>query len=118
MRYKWKSGQWAFVLHRVSGVALSFYLIMHIYVVSSLYDPQNFDTVMAFLNQPLFKILEIGLLAAVVFHGLNGIRVMMIDFANATRVHAQIFWVVLAVSAVLIAVGAVPFLMHAGVLGH
>lgn len=116
MHYKWKTGMWAFVFHRVSGVALSVYLIMHIYVVSSLYKAENFDKVMAFLNQPLFKLLEIGLLAAVIYHGLNGARVFLIDFTNGTKKHALIFWVLMVIGIVIFAVGAIPFLHHGGVI--
>ena len=116
MRYKWKTGQWAFVMHRVSGLALSVYLIMHIYVVSSLYQPENFDKVMAFLNQPLFKLLEIGLLGSVLYHALNGLRVGLIDFADGTSKHALIFWVLMALGAVIFIVGAIPFLHHGGIL--
>jgi succinate dehydrogenase / fumarate reductase cytochrome b subunit len=116
MHYKWKTGHWAFVLHRVSGVALSVYLIMHIYVVSSLYKPENFDKVMAFLNTPLFKLAEIGLLGAVIYHALNGVRVFMIDYMNATRKHATIFWVLAAFGLVIFLAGAYPFLHHAGIL--
>ena len=116
MHYKWKTGMWAFVFHRVTGIALSAYIIMHIYVVSSLYKPENFDKVMAFLNQPLFKLAEIGLLAAVIYHGLNGVRVFLIDFCHGTKKQATIFWILAAVGAVIFIAGAFPFLHHAGVL--
>lgn len=116
MHYQWKTGMWAFVFHRVTGIALSVYIIMHIFVVSSLHKAENFDKVMGFLNLPLFKLAEIGLLAAVIYHGLNGVRVFMIDFTNGTKKQALIFWVLAAVGAVIFLAGAFPFLHHAGVV--
>ncbi len=116
MHYKWKTGHFAFVFHRVSGLALSVYLIVHIWVVSSLYDAGNFDKVMAFVNQPLFKLAEIALLAAVIYHGLNGVRVFLIDFCNGTKKHALIFWILMIFGVLLFLFGSFPFLHHAGVL--
>ncbi|TKJ38366.1 succinate dehydrogenase, cytochrome b556 subunit [candidate division LCP-89 bacterium B3_LCP] len=115
MHYKWKTGMWAFVMHRVTGLALTVYLIMHINVVSSLHDPGSFNKTMAFLGQPLFRVLELGLLAAVIYHGLNGVRVFLIDFCNRTKNHAAIFWILAATGSVIFIVGAYPLLHHAGI---
>jgi len=116
MHYKWKTGMCAFVMHRISGLALSVYLIMHIFVVSSLYDAENFDQTMAFLGQPLFRLLEIGLLAAVIYHALNGVRVFLIDFTNGTKKHATIFWVLAAIGMIIFLLGSYPMLHHGGVI--
>lgn len=116
MHYKWKTGMCAFVLHRVTGVALSVYLIVHINVVSSLHSATNFDKTMAFLGQPLFRILEIGLLAAVIYHALNGVRVFLIDFTNGTKNHTAVFWVLGVIGLIIFLFGAFPMLHHAGVI--
>ncbi|MCX6641109.1 MAG: succinate dehydrogenase, cytochrome b556 subunit [bacterium] len=116
MHYKWKTGMWAFVFHRASGLALSLYLLLHINVVSSLYNPAKFDNTMGFLGSPLFRILEIGLLAAVLYHSLNGIRIFLIDFTNSTRKHSQIFWLLAVVGLIIFVAGAYPMLHHAGIL--
>ncbi len=116
MRYKWKTGMWAFVFHRVSGLALSVYLVMHLFVVSSLNDKDKFETVMGFLNGRLFKVLEIGLLAAVLYHSFNGVRVFLIDFARGTKRQAAIFWVIAVIGAVIFVPGAILFLRHAGLI--
>lgn len=116
MHYKWKTGMVAFVMHRISGLALTLYLILHLYVVSSLHNPDSFDAAMSFLNQPLFKLLEIGLLFVVIYHALNGVRVFLIDFCNMTRAHATIWWVLAAIGAVIFIAGAYPFLYHSGIL--
>ncbi len=116
MRYRVKTGMFAWILHRVTGIGLAIYLPMHIYATSSLQDPAKFDQVMAFLNQPLFKIAEIALLGAVIFHSLNGVRILIIDWFGGTRVHAKWFYGLMAVGMVLFIAGSYGFIQHA--IGH
>ncbi|MBL7190672.1 succinate dehydrogenase, cytochrome b556 subunit, partial [bacterium] len=112
----WKTGMWAWILHRATGIGITIYLAMHVWVVSSLQNPERFDRVMAFVNQPLFKFLEIGLLAAVLYHALNGIRVIIIDWMGGTRVQARLFWISITVFIIVFTAGSVTFLQHA--FGH
>ncbi len=77
MRYRWQLGFWAFLLMRISGVALIFYLMLHIYVLHHLLEgPAAFDELMKTVQSPLFKFFEVALLGAVLYHGLNGVRVL------------------------------------------
>ena len=86
------------------------YLVIHIYSISKLSDPATFDAEMRLYSNPLFRLGEIGLLAACVFHGLNGIRVLLVDFAGGARYHKQLFYAVLVVSVIVITAGAIPIL--------
>lgn len=113
MRYKVKTGMLAWIFHRISGIALAFYLPLHIYATSSLQDPEQFDKVMAFLNLPIFKLAEIALLGAVIYHSLNGIRILIIDWFGGTRAHAKWFWGLMALGAVLFIAGSYGFISHA-----
>ncbi len=67
---------------------------------------------MAVVQNPLFHVLEIGLLFCVVFHGLNGIRVVLIDFGPAAEKgpHLAWTWATLAVSVALTVLGGIPML--------
>ncbi len=112
MRFHWYTGQVAWVLHRVSGLAIVLYLVVHIYSISKLSDPATFDAEMALYSKPLFRLGEVALLAACVFHGLNGIRILLVDFAGGARYHKQLFYAVLVVSFVVIVMGAIPILKH------
>ena len=103
----------AWILHRVTGIGLAVYLPLHIYVTSSLHDPEKFDKVMAFVNLPLFKIAEIALLGAVVYHALNGVRVLIIDWMGGTRFHARIFWILMVIGMVIFVAGTIPLVRHA-----
>ena len=46
MRYRWHSGFWSFLLHRITGLGLVFYLALHIYSISNLRNPEFFNAEM------------------------------------------------------------------------
>ena len=97
----------------MTGLGLTLYLLMHIWVIHHISrGRQSFDAVMGVVQSPLFHILEIALLGAVVFHGLNGIRIILIDYGTAADKgpHKTWVWATLAVSVVLTALGGLPML--------
>ena len=94
-------GMWAFVLHRVTGLALVGYLLLHIMVIStSLAGGLAFDAVLARLQAPLFLVLDLGLVAAVLLHGLNGLRLLLFDLGVGIRRQKELFWSAVALGAV------------------
>lgn len=107
--YRWGEGLWSHVFHRVSGVALVVYLSMHIWVVHNLQKGQAaYDNLMGVLCNPFFRTGEALLLAAVLYHGLNGMRLVAMDCGFGMRAHRATYWAVFGVCAVLgIAGGAV-----------
>jgi succinate dehydrogenase / fumarate reductase cytochrome b subunit len=78
--YRGKSGQWAFIGHRVSGFLVFFFLLLHIIDVSLANNPKLYDEVHAVYGNVLLRAFEVGLLFALLFHSLNGLRVVIIDF--------------------------------------
>jgi succinate dehydrogenase / fumarate reductase cytochrome b subunit len=78
--YRGKSGQWAFIGHRVSGFLVFFFLLLHIIDVSLANNPRLYDEVHAVYGNVLLRAFEVGLLFALLFHSLNGLRVVIIDF--------------------------------------
>ena len=71
----------AWVLHRVTGIGVFIFLalhIVHIWLIG--FGPEPFNTLTAFLNHPLARILHIFLFFSVLFHAVNGIRVIILDF--------------------------------------
>lgn len=85
-------GMWAWVLHRITGILIALYSLAHIAVLSSvLAGTGSFDAVMRFLSQPLILWLELGLLAAIILHGLNGIRLILFDFNVGIKRQKEIF---------------------------
>lgn len=67
-----------FILHRITGVGLLAYLLIHIWMVSTamLGGPEMFDRVMGVLAAPEFLIADIVLLGSITFHMINGLRLM------------------------------------------
>ena len=112
--YRWQTGQIAWLLHRITGLALVFYITLHIWVVSSLQvGPAAFENTMAFVQSPFFRILEVGLFFCVVYHMLNGLRVIAIDFFGATEKHIVLFWVVVIIGGIAWIWGGGTMIGHA-----
>lgn len=112
-QYKWKLGMVAWMLHRLSGLALIVYLCMHIVVIHNLaYGPEHFDEVMSILGSPMFKVLEIGLFGVILYHAFNGLRVIIVDFWGGTKIHKKLFWIMMGIAAALFAMGAVSMAGH------
>lgn len=112
-RYRWKLGQVAWMLHRLSGLALVFYLCTHIFVIHNLaYGPEKFDSVMKFLTSPVFKFLEIGLFGVILFHAFNGLRIIIVDFWGGTKIQKKLFWIMMAIAGALFVLGAGRMLQH------
>ena len=78
--YQGRIGQWAFVLHRITGVAVFLFLVLHVLDTAVLrISPEAYNQIIGMYHRPIMAIGEAGLVAMVTLHGLNGIRVMLID---------------------------------------
>ena len=101
-------GGWAFVLHRLTGLLLVFYLFLHFYFLSNLArGPEAYASMLAAMKSPWVTALEVGLIATVLFHALNGLRLAMMGFGIAVERHKAMFWGAVGISAVLTAVAVV-----------
>ena len=101
--YRGRSGQWAFVGHRVSGFLVFMFLLLHIVDVSTINtDPELYDELHELYGNVLLRIFEVGLLFALLFHSLNGLRIVALDFfpgmaRNERRLSAGVLAVTAAV---------------------
>jgi len=105
---------WSWVLHRITGTAIFFFLLVHILDTALVrVSPEAYDAVIGTYKTPLMGIGEAGLVAAIVFHAYNGLRIILVDFWSwATRHQKTLFWVVLVLWAITMA-GFLPrHLMH------
>jgi succinate dehydrogenase / fumarate reductase cytochrome b subunit len=108
------TGFLSFLLRRVTGVALVLYLLLHIWVIGGINSSAGtFNSRMEFLGKPFFRVLEIGLLAAVIYHGIDGIRLLMVHYLNMTEYRKSLLYAALVVSAILVIAGGVPILLFA-----
>lgn len=78
--YRGRSGQWAFVIHRITGFLVFFFLLLHIIDVSLVSRPDLYNEVHELYGNVMLRLFEVGLLFGLVFHSLNGLRVVMVDF--------------------------------------
>ncbi len=94
-------GDWAFVLHRLTALGLVFYLGMHLIVLGTLaLGPEAFDNFIALAHNPLFIFGEWLVVAAALYHGLNGLRVGLTSFGVAVPYQKQIWYVVVIIAIV------------------
>jgi len=106
-------GSWAWILHRLSGLALIFYLTLHIWIINTVTKGEKaFDQLMDLLGSPLFKILEVGLWGVILFHAFNGIRVIIVDYYKGSLHHKKWFYGLIAAALVLWVIGSYLLLSH------
>ncbi len=101
--YRGREGMWSWVAHRVTGVLVFFFLFAHVLDTALVrVSPNDYDTVVDTYKHPFVTLMEVGLVGAVLFHALNGIRVMLVDFwEKGVRLQRQMLYVELAIFAVL-----------------
>ena len=109
--YKKDSGSWAWILHRITGIALVGYLFLHIYSVSSLSQGRAaFNRFMEHYTGTFFMFLEWLLFAFVLFHSLNGVRIVLVDWADGAKYHKSLYHYSLVIGILLfIAMGYIMF---------
>jgi succinate dehydrogenase / fumarate reductase cytochrome b subunit len=107
-RYKLRVGMFAWILHRLSGVALVGYLVIHVWGLKAITNPEAYNALITSYHAPIFKVGEFLLLGAVIYHALNGLRIVLIDFVGWSPNQRRLFWTLGAVAAVLLVVGGYP----------
>ena len=94
LRYRGREGMLAWAFHRISGVGIFAFVVLHvidIYLVGG--NPELYDEVLAFYASLPGRILEVVLGAALLYHALNGLRIVIMDFWPATtRWHKQLWY--------------------------
>ena len=116
--YRGREGMWSWVAHRISGVAIFFFLFVHVLDTATVrISPEAYDAVIGQYKNPVMGLGELGLVGAVVFHALNGIRIILVDFwSGGTKHQRKLFWGVVVLFTVLMVPFAVRHLTF--VFGH
>ena len=79
--YRVSWSQLAWFGHRASGLGVLFYLFMHIVETSMvLFGPDVYNAAVGIFKNLPARIGEVILMAAIVYHALNGLRVIAMDF--------------------------------------
>ena len=110
--YRGGQGQWSWALHRITGVAIFLFLLAHIIDTALVgFGPEVYNRVIAVYHNPIVRLMEIALALLVLFHALNGLRIIVIDFVpKAADRHKELFGVVVGLFMML----AVPALYFMG----
>jgi succinate dehydrogenase / fumarate reductase, cytochrome b subunit len=101
--YRGRTGMWSWVAHRVTGVLVFFFLFAHVLDTALVrVSPKTYDQVVETYKHPLVAVMEVGLVAAVLYHALNGLRVMLVDFwEQGTRYQKEMLYAELTLFAML-----------------
>jgi succinate dehydrogenase / fumarate reductase cytochrome b subunit len=87
---------WSWVLHRITGVAIFFFLLVHILDTALVrVSPEAYNAVIGTYQTPIMGLGEVALVGAIVFHAFNGLRIILMDFWNA-KYQKAMFYVVIA----------------------
>lgn len=94
LRYRGSEGMIAWAFHRISGVAIWAFIVLHIFDIwLSGANPVLYDELLGFYASPIGRVAEALLGAALLYHALNGLRIVIMDFWPAmTRFHRQIWY--------------------------
>ncbi len=96
---------WMWVVHRTTGVAIFFFLVIHVIDTSLVrVSPEAYNLIIGHYKSPIFGIVEAGLVGAIILHAFNGLRVIAVDRWNwALRHQRMLVWIVWGIFAVLMA---------------
>jgi succinate dehydrogenase / fumarate reductase cytochrome b subunit len=88
--YKGHEGQYSWLLHRVTGVAIILFLFAHVVDTAVVgWGPEAYDRVASVYHHPFIRLLELGLVAAVLYHSFNGVKIMLVDFFPGLTRHIR-----------------------------
>ncbi|AWZ27090.1 succinate dehydrogenase, cytochrome b556 subunit [Rhodococcus pyridinivorans] len=112
--YRGDPGMWSWVLHRITGVATFFFLFVHVLDTALVrVNPETYDAVIDTYKNPIVGLMELGLVAMVLYHALNGLRVMLVDFwSKGPKYQRVMLWTILAIWFVVMIPAAVRILFN------
>jgi succinate dehydrogenase / fumarate reductase, cytochrome b subunit len=116
--YRGDPAMWSWVLHRITGATIFFFLFVHVLDTALVrISPQTYNEVIGTYKTPIVGLMELGLVVAVLYHALNGIRVILIDFwAQGTRYQRLMLWAIAIVWLLVMVPATVVVGIH--MIGH
>jgi len=99
-------GMLAFWIHRVTGVAVTVFLFLHIFTLSSVFRGKDaYDYAISKFDTKSGYIFQYVLLLAIAVHLLNGIRITIADFWGLTRSQKKLLWISLFAFSIIAVIG-------------
>jgi len=110
--YKGQSGMWSWLFHRVSGLAILLFLLIHIVDISMLgFGPVVYNNSIVLFDQWIVRLLSLALIAAILFHAFNGIRIILIDFWPKAVKYQKVLFAIAMVVTIALFIPAAYFVM-------
>lgn len=102
-RYRGKEGQLAWIGHRAAGLGTLLFFITHVIDTSWVYfAPELYAHAVALYKSPPFLVGEVLLMAAVIYHAFNGLRIAVMDMRPTLWKHQRLMtWGVFVLTAVV-----------------
>jgi succinate dehydrogenase / fumarate reductase cytochrome b subunit len=109
IRYRGLWGHWSWLAHRLSGLAVLLFLVIHVWdTANATFWPEAYAYTVEIFKWFPFSVGEIGLMAAVLYHAFNGIRITLLDFKpdwwRYQRQSTVVVWVLFTVVFIPIAI--------------
>ncbi|PXW30047.1 succinate dehydrogenase, cytochrome b556 subunit [Nocardia sp. 348MFTsu5.1] len=110
--YRGDPGMWSWVLHRITGVSIFFFLFVHVLDTAVIrIDPDKYSEIIETYKNPIIGLMEIGLVACVLYHALNGVRIILIDFwSKGPKFQRQMLWTILTLFVIIFGAAAIRLL--------
>ncbi|NDJ84365.1 MAG: succinate dehydrogenase, cytochrome b556 subunit [Chloroflexi bacterium] len=104
LRYRGKIGQWSWALHRLAGLGVVLFLVLHVIDTSwAAFYPEQYAKAIAEYQSPLFTVGEFVLVAALVYHAINGLRIAYLDYQpHLWRYQRQAAYIVFGVTVLIL----------------
>jgi succinate dehydrogenase / fumarate reductase cytochrome b subunit len=98
--YKGQSGMWSWLLHRIAGLGILLFLLVHIVDISLLnFGPAVYNEGIALFSTGIVRVITLALVGGLFYHSFNGVRIILIDFwPKASRFQGTLFVIVLALT--------------------
>ena len=117
LRYRGREGMWTWLLHRATGLGILLFLIVHVIDTAIvIYWPSLYDHALDLYRNPVFRFAELLIFFAVLFHALNGLRIVVQDFWPAVMRHQRTLGLA-AVAASLVLILPVAWIMLGPIFG-
>ncbi len=121
---RWGVERYAYILHRVTGLGILLYFLIHIFVTNMRARGIYLWVEGAFFDKPVFKIGEFLVFVAFAYHALNGVRLVLVElgfavgkpiepiypYKTSLNVQRPLLIAMMVLTAILVAVGGYEFL--------
>ena len=124
---KYSFERYLYLAHRLSGLGLIAYMVLHIVETANrLRGEEAWAELMALFSSPPFRVIEYLLFVMAVFHAMNGIRLMLIEFGffigkpkdpvypyeTSVLRHRPLTYVIMAIALVIMILGSSSLFYH------